>query len=428
MVFKYQIRLYIASVLLIISCHVHTQVLPSISESEVSRIESTLSADEMQGRKIFTSGIEKAAGFIAREFSDARLKPMTGTKDFKQSFFMVNTEITEVHARIDGITVDSKNLIVLSTDSILTVTTENGYRKLFIKSKEEFRQTVLKYQKSKENLLILVDTVLSGNFARLASRRMPQFEGSGNRIFILTSADPRNYNIEIKQNIHKQKLTNLVGIIPGRSRPDEYVIFSAHYDHLGIGKPDAGGDSVYNGANDDASGTAAVIMLADYFRKLNNNQLTLVFVAFTAEEIGGIGSTYFSKTIDPAKVAAMINIEMIGTESKWGTNSAYITGFDKSDLGTILQKNLLNSPFKFYPDPYPEQQLFLRSDNASLATEGVPAHSISTSKMDSEKYYHTRGDEWGTLDLKNMTGIIQAIALSTGSIVTGKDSPTRVKF
>jgi hypothetical protein len=124
----------------------------------------------------------------------------------------------------------------------------------------------------------------------------------------------------------------------------------------------------------------------------------------------------------------MLNIEMIGTESKWGKNSAYITGYDKTDLGNILQNNLLNSQFKFYPDPYPEQMLFLRSDNATLAKLGVPAHTISTSKMDNEKYYHTQGDEIETLDLKNMTEIIRAIGLSAGSIISGKNTPQRVKL
>jgi len=123
----------------------------------------------------------------------------------------------------------------------------------------------------------------------------------------------------------------------------------------------------------------------------------------------------------------MINIEMIGTQSKWGKNSAYITGYDKTDMGSILQKNLKNSRFVFHPDPYPEQMLFLRSDNATLAKKGVPAHTISTSKMDSEKYYHTPGDEMKTLDMANMTEIIRAIGLSAGSIISGKDTPLRVQ-
>jgi hypothetical protein len=117
---------------------------------------------------------------------------------------------------------------------------------------------------------------------------------------------------------------------------------------------------------------------------------------------------------------------MIGTESKWGQNSAYITGYEKSDMGQILQKNLAHSRFRFYPDPYPEQMLFLRSDNATLAKLGVPAHTISTSKMDNEKFYHTRGDEIGTLDISNMTEIIRAISLSAQSIISGQDTPTRV--
>ena len=187
------------------------------------------------------------------------------------------------------------------------------------------------------------------------------------------------------------------------------------------------GDSIYNGANDDAAGTTAVILLAKYFRDMKINERTLVFVAFTAEEAGGFGSQYFSKQLDPQKVAAMINIEMIGTESKWGKNSAFITGYEKTDLGTILQKNLEGTEFTFYPDPYPDQQLFYRSDNATLARLGVPAHTISTSKMDSEPNYHKVSDEVETLDLTNMTMIIRAIALSTKGLVTGKDSPTRVK-
>jgi len=123
---------------------------------------------------------------------------------------------------------------------------------------------------------------------------------------------------------------------------------------------------------------------------------------------------------------AMFNIEMIGTESKWGINSAYITGYEKTDMGKILEQNLEGSKFKFYPDPYPEQQLFYRSDNATLARQGVPAHTISTSKMDSEKYYHTQEDEFETLDINNMTEIIKAIAVSSVSVISGKDTPTRV--
>ncbi|MCU7547944.1 M20/M25/M40 family metallo-hydrolase [Chitinophagaceae bacterium LB-8] len=237
----------------------------------------------------------------------------------------------------------------------------------------------------------------------------------------------QTFNLKPGQSLSGEgpKLNNVVGILPGKTKPGEFVIFSAHFDHLGVGVPE-NGDSIYNGANDDAAGTTAVIMLAQYFKQLANNDRTLVFAAFTAEEIGGFGSQYFSKQFDPAKVVAMFNIEMIGTTSKWGKNTAYITGFEKTDMGKIMQKNLKGTAFSFYPDPYPEQQLFYRSDNATLARLGVPAHTISTAKMDDEKYYHSVEDEVETLDLNNMVQIIKAIAESSRTIIAGNDTPTRV--
>jgi Zn-dependent M28 family amino/carboxypeptidase len=421
-------RLFLLSGLLITYSFLQAQTLPAISESEVSRIEKTLASDDMQGRQVFTKGIEKAAVFITKEFNQAGLKPLPGSKDYNQTFVMMEPETTDASMTLDGVTVDKKNLVAFSAETSLTITQDDHYKKIVVKKSAEFGETVLKYLESEENVLVLVDTSLAKKFTRLADLHMPQFSGKGSRIYVLTSVDPARYRIEMTQKMKKQSLTNLIGMIPGKSKPDEYVIFSAHYDHLGIGKPNEAGDSIFNGANDDASGTTAVIALAGYFSKIHNNERTLVFAAFTAEEIGEFGSAYFSGKFDPAKVMAMLNIEMIGTESKWGKNSAYITGFEKSDLGIILQKNLRNTQFRFYPDPYPEQQLFLRSDNATMARRGVPAHTISTSKMDVEKYYHQLGDEIGTLDLANMTEIIRAIGLSANSIISGKDTPTRVQM
>lgn len=224
-----------------------------------------------------------------------------------------------------------------------------------------------------------------------------------------------------------QKMFNVVGVLPGKVKPDEYVIFSAHYDHIGTIAPIAG-DSIANGADDDASGTTAVIALAKYFKAMNNNARTLIFVAFTAEEVGGFGSQYFTTQFDPASVIAMFNIEMIGKPSKWGQNTAFITGFELSDFGKILQRNVAGTKFSFRPDPYPEQHLFFRSDNARLAAKGVPAHSISTDQIDKDPYYHTVDDEVATLDIANMAAAIRAIALGARSIVAGVDTPTRLSI
>jgi Zn-dependent M28 family amino/carboxypeptidase len=421
-------RFFIFSACLILSFYAGAQTLSPINLAEVTRIEDALAADSMQGRQVFTPGIEKAASFISNEFKAAGLEPLTGANSYEQTFKMVNSESTRINAIFDGHPADGKNVVAFTADSSLTVTNESNYKKIYIKSQNDFTSVFFKYFDADENVIVFVDTAFRKRFARLAGFHMPQFKGSSNRIFILCAVSPGQYSIQVKQKLSEQVLTNLVGMIPGKTKPDEYVIFSAHYDHLGIGIPDAGGDSIYNGANDDASGTTAVITLAKYFNQLNNNQRTLLFVAFTAEEIGEFGSAYFSNKLDPSKAIAMFNIEMIGTESKWGINSAYITGYEKTDMGAILQKNLLNTQFRFYPDPYPDQNLFLRSDNASLAKKGVPAHTISTSKMDSEKYYHQLGDEVKTLDLKNMTEIIHSIGISSRTLVSGEDTPRRVSL
>lgn len=117
---------------------------------------------------------------------------------------------------------------------------------------------------------------------------------------------------------------------------------------------------------------------------------------------------------------------MIGKESKFGKNAAFITGFDRSDLGSILQKNLEGTGFTFHPDPYTSQNLFYRSDNASLAKLGVPAHTISTDQIDTDKLYHSVDDEFETLSLENITATIKAIALSARGIVAGTETPKRI--
>ena len=96
-------------------------------------------------------------------------------------------------------------------------------------------------------------------------------------------------------------------------------------------------------------------------------------------------------------------------------------------MGEILQKNLQGSSFTFYPDPYTKENLFYRSDNATLARLGVPAHTISTAKMEAEPNYHKVSDEVSTLDMENMAAIINAIAISSRSIISGMDTPSRVK-
>ena len=220
-------------------------------------------------------------------------------------------------------------------------------------------------------------------------------------------------------------LFNIIGLLEGTSLKEEFVVISAHYDHLGQiegGK----GDLVFNGANDNATGVAAMIMLAEYFKKAKINKRSILFVAFTAEEMGLIGSNYFGKTISAESIIAGVNIEMIGKESPFGPKTAWLTGFKRSTFGEIIQKNLSSSEYRLYPDPYKDFRLFFRSDNASLARLGVPAHTFSTSPMDKDLDYHQLSDEVETLDVKIITETIKAISVGIKSIVSGDDTPSRV--
>jgi len=235
-------------------------------------------------------------------------------------------------------------------------------------------------------------------------------------------------NLKTYRQVFKNKdlsLFNIIGFLEGKSKKDELIVISAHYDHLGIKKSDEG-DVIFNGANDNASGVAAVLALAEYLSEKNYNERSVLFVAFTAEEMGLIGSNYFGKNINPEKIIAGINIEMIGKESPFGPKTAWITGFERSDFGKIIQQNLINSNYKVYPDPYVNFNLFFRSDNASLARLGVPAHTFSTSPMDKDLDYHKVSDEASTLDPYTISETIKAIAIGTKSLINGTDSPSRV--
>ena len=430
-------KIVLGTWLVILSSYLLAQDIDKIiNATEVERIEKILSADDMEGRKTFSPGIDKAAAFIAEEFKKAGLQPVNG-KSYYQEFVMVTPKFISASGSLDNTVIDMKNIIVVTCQPTLTINENSGFEKIIVAAGKDLFSEARNLIRSGKNYIVMVDTSFSKIFNRLTGLKRQLFKSSNSIVFVLSAANPVNYSFEAKHEIVERKLMNVVGVLPGKKSKEEFVVFSGHYDHLGISKPNKDADSIFNGANDDAAGTTAVMMLAHYFGLKKDNERTIVFAAFTAEEIGGFGSQYFSQQYNADKVVAMFNIEMIGTESKWGTNSAYITGYEKTDMGKILEKNLQGSKFTFYPDPYKTQDLFYRSDNATLARLGVPAHTISTSRMEADtmavnktidKYYHSLDDEIETLDMKNMAEIIKAIAISSSSIVTGKDSPTRVNI
>lgn len=222
--------------------------------------------------------------------------------------------------------------------------------------------------------------------------------------------------------ISSHVLLNVIGVLPGKTKPTEVILFTAHYDHVG-----GAGAGIFNGANDNASGTTAILTLLRYYAQHANNERTLIFCAFAGEEIGLKGSTVLSQIINPKSVKAMINIEMIGRHGAVGRNSFFITGGYKSNLAAHFKKVLKTHGIKVKQEPAGEKQLFMRSDNYPFALKGVPAHSIMSSD-DEDACYHQTCDEIGRIDMPNMVRIIQAIVIGSRGLVDGTVTPSRIRL
>ncbi len=202
---------------------------------------------------------------------------------------------------------------------------------------------------------------------------------------------------------------NVVARLEGSTHPDETIIYSGHWDHIGVGEPDARGDRIFNGAMDNASGTAALVELARGFATQPKPQRSVVFLAVTAEEKGLLGSEYYaSNPLYPlAKTVAVINMDGMSPYSP--SRDFGIYGSAKVELLDQLKDVAKGWDIRYTPDTKPEAGLFFRSDHFPFAKRGVPALSygagqdwidggVEAGKRASDEYtakrYHQQGDEW----------------------------------
>jgi len=171
---------------------------------------------------------------------------------------------------------------------------------------------------------------------------------------------------------------NVLGIVPGAKYPDETVIYTAHWDHLGIGQPDAKGDRIYNGAIDNGTGLAQLIEQGRSFAKGQRPQRSVVFMAVTAEEKGLLGSEYYAANpIYPAaKTAGVINTDVLGVLGP--TRDFTVRGNQKFGLLDMLVEEAAKRGRRYTPDPHPETGGFFRSDHFTLAKVGIPALSFGS--------------------------------------------------
>jgi Zn-dependent M28 family amino/carboxypeptidase len=217
---------------------------------------------------------------------------------------------------------------------------------------------------------------------------------------------------------------NVVGVIPGSDPTlrDQVVLIDAHYDHLGI-KPGQGPDSIYNGADDDASGVVTVMEIARALAAGPPPKRTVVVAATTGEEVGLLGTRWYIE--HPARpldaMVANLEIEMIGRPDSLagGAGRGWLTGFERSTIGELFTQ----AGLPIVADRRLDQQFFMRSDNIAFAERGIVAHTLSSYNMHRE--YHQLNDDVAHVDFGHMTRLID-VAVRAARLLA--DSPTKLEW
>ncbi len=242
-------------------------------------------------------------------------------------------------------------------------------------------------------------------------------DGSGPRVVTLVTIseaaaagmdsvrDGEKVTVTAHAEVAPRATFNTVGFLAGSDPAGGVVLLTAHLDHLGVGTP-VNGDAIYNGANDDASGTTAVLELAHALAAGPKPKRSVLFVCYGSEEIGELGSEYFGKhpPVPLTSLVANLEFEMIGNQDpKMPPGVLLLTGWDRSNLGATLKEH----GAKLGPDPYPEEHFFERSDNYQLALEGVVAHTAAG--WGTPPTYHQPDDDIAHLNIEFMTSAIQSL-------------------
>lgn len=215
----------------------------------------------------------------------------------------------------------------------------------------------------------------------------------------------------LKDPFHYDDITthNIIALIGDKNRNKTHILISAHLDHLGVNKKNST-DSIFNGANDNASGVTAVLQIAKQLNSETKLDSTNVIIAlFSGEEDGLLGSQYLAKKFKKEKVNLqyVINFDMVGTKLTDKPEEVYVTGFLKSDVASVMNRHINGNFINYFPDET-RYGLFYRSDNYPFYKElNIPSHTISTFDFKNFEHYHKTSDEISGLDIKNLTQIIK---------------------
>jgi len=277
---------------------------------------------------------------------------------------------------------------------------------IITKASLEYTVSALANDSMKGRFTGMPETIKAANF--IASR----FETAGLKTLAGNDKFFSYYPLKflVDDKIELVDAINVIGAIRGMGSPDTVVIFCAHYDHKGVNRAAfRSQDSVFNGANDNASGVALLIELAQYYVAIKNNRYTLVFIAFSGEELGLLGSAYTVSNMDQSYVHAVINFDMVGRPiDKW-TKQCMVVAEEPKPVIKKLNARIYPQKGFFMDDNYPEQNLFRRSDHYSF--NKVKNKIFLTTSSPYDIYYHTVKDEFNTIDFDFLLLATKNIAL-----------------
>jgi len=396
---------------------------------------SFLASDLLEGRATPSRGLDLAAEYIAAQFRRAGLEPAGDDGYFQTATVTVrepNREGFAMSVSVGGRTMtvaadesfilpaapfrlDDAELVIADGSQPLTPELVNGKAVLVTTQRLRFPQG------ARPALVLSLATAL------------PQGPQVGNPdaapqafttaviakpelgTFLRGAADAR---ITLRANAASVKtatVRNVAAILRGSDPQlhNTYVMLSSHYDHLGLAA--SGDDRIFNGANDDGSGSSSVIEVASALAALPvHPKRSILFVTFFGEERGLWGSRYYAAhpLVPPAQTIAQLNLEQIGrTDASDGPQikTASITGYDFSDVPGILADAAQAAGVKVYKNPQNSDAYFSRSDNQSLADLGIPAHTLCVAYDFPD--YHKVSDSWDKIDYDNMATVDRAVAL-----------------
>ena len=446
------------------------QITERLTANALKADVSFLASDALQGRGTPSAGLDIAAEYIAAQFRRAGLEPAGDDQYFQTvPYDQVTPNLQSLQ-----LTLETGDGVIQAAPAAMGMQDAAGTD---ISHASAFKATAetldaLTAEQVRGKVLVIAAPAAGGGRGALAfTRRIPALAAKLQPLLVVSlrtsgqgiTANPRIREatgaivvpvlavwdskarellnaapagaMETKFTVHvaapevaRVKLRNVIGVLPGSDAAlkDSYVLVTAHYDHLGV-RGAGEGDRIFNGANDDASGTASLIEIANALAAMPlRPKRSVVFMAVFGEEVGLLGSRYYAQhpVFPLAKTIADLNLEQLGrTDDITGPRVGVlnVTGFDYSSVTPILVKAGEEIGIQVLKDEQASDPFFSRSDNQALADAGVPAHTLSVGYEFPD--YHGVGDEWPKLDYENMAKVDRAIAVAIVRLADSLDAP-----